>query len=663
MLGPRCPSAKDQPTGERRRGAAARLLVVVVLSVGRCRFLNASLYPNTRRDVMEADTYDLREVFLNQTRYLVPLFQRKYCWEQEKQLEPLWDDVINLVESQQDTNVSPTPHFLGAIVLTQVPTKSKSLNTREIIDGQQRLTTLQILIAAFRDVAKENNCNRQFNLLKNLTFNNADIISDESDLLKIYPTNVDRDAFEAVMKSYSLQPESLITRAYHFFVKKTEDYIRAVGNIAEFFDTLTDVLLGSLKIVLIDLDSKENPQVIFEVLNARGEPLQPSDLIKNTIFVMAKHDNDIQQDNGTEYIQELHDKYWSPFDKSYWGETGRGRPKQIKLDRFFSHYLTMRQGFEIRRSALFVNFRDYINAQLHKPDIGESFLPLPSEKNIKTTKDLLKDIQKYSEIYKGFEHYPLGDHYELFFYKLDVISITTIHPFLLYLFGLDLSVLSVSSRIDILKLIESYVLRRMIVGLTPKNYNKIFLRLLQAVVKCPSDANNVVRIFLAGLSGDSQLWPDDESVISALENEDLHRPYRQLGKDKVRIILESIEGERRSGYREDQRVPRNLTIEHIMPRQWKENWPLPADMERDEAERRREERLHRLGNLTLVTSEFNSSLSNDSWQEKRTKLQKHSKLELNSDLSEMEYWDEEKIDNRSRCLAEVAIKIWPGPPA
>lgn len=615
---------------------------------------------------MEANTFNLREIFLNSTRYLVPLFQRKYCWEPAKQLEPLWEDVISLVESQESSNV--TPHFLGAMVLTQVPTSSKRLNTREIIDGQQRLTTLQILIAAFRDVAKEKGFNEQYKLLKNLTFNNEDIISDEKDRLKIYPTNVDREAFKAVMENGSLDQGSLIVKAYNFFVKQTEDWLNEVEDVGVALEALIDILLESLIIVLIDLDNADNSQVIFEVLNARGEPLQPSDLIKNKIFQKAKQDIDPKQDDDFEYIQRLHDKYWSPFDAPYWGDTtGKGRDKQIKLDAFFGHYLTMRQGIAIRRSNLFVNFRDFIDEQLHNPNDKNSFLELPSENTIKITKDLLRDIKKYSEIYERFDNYPKGDPYELFFYKLDATPSTTVYPLLLYLFGLGLKELPVAQRVEILEMIESYIMRRMIVGLTPKTYNQTFVRMLQAVANGdPTQANHncIVRGFLTNLSGDSQLWPDDEKVSSALADEDLYRPNRQLGKNKVKIILESLEATMRSPYREDSDVPRNLTIEHLMPQRWEKNWPLPTNLEgleRDEAEKKREASINRIGNLTLVTSEFNATLSNGSWQQKQDKIKSISKLELNAEFSEIEEWNEEKIDDRSRRLAKIAIKKWPGP--
>ena len=615
---------------------------------------------------MEANTFNLREIFLNSTRYLVPLFQRKYCWEPEKQLEPLWEDVISLVESQE--NSDPTPHFLGAMVLTQVPTSSKRLNTREIIDGQQRLTTLQILIAAFRDVAKEKGFNEQYKLLRNLTFNNEDIISNEKDRLKIYPTNVDREAFKAVMENSSLDKESLIVKAYNFFVKQTEDWLNEVKDIGVALEALIDILLESLIIVLIDLDNKDNSQVIFEVLNARGEPLQPSDLIKNKIFQKAKQDIGLKQDDDFEYIQRLHDKYWSPFDAPYWGDIiGRGRTSQIKLDAFFSHYLTIRQGIAIRRSNLFVNFRDFIDEQLHNANAINSFLALPSENTIKTTKDLLRDIKKYSEIYERFDNYPKGDPYELFFYKLDATQTTTVYPLLLYLFGSRSKELPDAQLVEILGMIESYIMRRMIVGLTPKTYNQTFVRMLQAVANDdPTQANHIriVRDFLTDLSGDSQLWPDDERVSSALVDEDLYRPNKQLGKNKVKIILESLEATMRSPYREDLDVPRDLTIEHLIPQRWERNWPLPTNLEgleRDEAQKKREASINRIGNLTLVTSEFNASLSNGSWEQKRAKIKSISKLELNAEFSETEEWNEEKIDDRSRRLAEIAIKKWPGP--
>lgn len=584
---------------------------------------------------MKSDTVDLKLLFGKDVRYLVPLFQRPYVWNQVEHWEPLWADVTTIVNAYLQDPEEAAPHFLGAVVLDHVSTQVAELEARQVIDGQQRLTTLQILIAACRDVADKAGFEKQARVLAKLTDNDQDLIADTHHVLKVWPTNVDRASFTAVMAGDATQADkrSPITRAHDYFVKTTTRWLDESGDTEDALAALTAVLRSLLKIVVIDLERNDNAQVIFETLNARGTPLRASDLIKNLLFQRAT--------DAGEQVEKLYETYWREFEEPGWRkEVRQGRLKRLRLDVFLSHYLTMETGSEISVSSLFEEFRSFTAASTD------------------SVEHLLTDLRKYGAIYDLFDELPADDPRGLFFYRLRTMQATTADPLLLYLFGLDEETLPAESLNGILRKLEAYLVRRMVSRLTTKNYNTVFLGLLQAVKEDPADAAGVVERYLSGLEGDSQFWPADETFRRALERGEL---YRTLSRARLRIVLEALEDATKSKYAENLLVLDKLTIEHLLPQSWEAHWPLPEDQHHLEAEQAREQRIHRLGNLTLVTKKLNPKLSNGAWSAKRSDILEHSALALNRSLPDE--WHEGSIDLRGVALAEVAISIWPGPSA
>lgn len=582
---------------------------------------------------MKSDTVDLKLLFGKDVRYLVPLFQRPYVWNQVEHWEPLWADVTTVVDVYVRDPEEAAPHFLGAVVLNHVFNQVAELEARQIIDGQQRLTTLQILIAACRDVADSAGFDKQARVLAKLTDNDEDLISDPDHLLKVWPTNVDRASFSAVMAGDTEQADarSPITRAHEYFLTTISQWLDESPDPQVALRALTSVLRSYLKIVVIDLEDNDNAQVIFETLNARGTPLRASDLIKNLLFQRAV--------DAGEDVERLHESFWRGFEEPEWRkEVRQGRIKRLRLDVFLSHWLTMRTGSEISVSSLFDAFRSFLS------------------ESTDTVEQVLLDLQKYGKIYDSFEMNRTDDPRGLFFYRLRTMQATTADPLLLYLFGLSSETLKQDSLNRILRILEAYLVRRMVSRLTTKNYNTVFLGLLQAVKNEPTQAESVVTRYLSGLEGDSQFWPSDGLFRRALETGEL---YRTLSRARLRIVLEALEDATRSEYAENLLVLDKLTIEHVMPQSWGAHWPLPEDQHHLEAEQARVERIHRLGNLTLVTKKLNPKLSNGSWDKKRTDILEHSALALNRTLPDQ--WDEETIDNRGRTLAEAALGIWIGP--
>lgn len=588
---------------------------------------------------MKPDTLNLKTLFSKDVRYLVPLFQRPYVWNQQDHWKPLWDDLTDVVDSYIRDKEATVPHFLGAVVLKQTSTPSAEIESRDIIDGQQRLITLQVLIAACRDIAKEKGFNKESRLFGQLNFNNEDITEDlsEENHLKIWPTNIDRDSFQSVINNYDIEnKKTLITRCYIFFYEQICRWLEEAPESETALKDLQHVLRFLFNIVVIDLGEKDNPQIIFETLNARGTPLSASDLIKNLIFQAAT--------TKGEDAEFLYKEYWQYFEMPHWRTKVRqGRFSRLRLDLFLSHYLVMHEEKAISPSALFEGFRVFLKKW---PGAIES---------------LLQDLQKYARIYARFDHYPDNDPRGIFFYRLRIMNVVAAEPLLLYIFGLDDDGDQSFSIVSILNIIESYLLRRLVMKLATERYTAVFVSLLKLVKQNSnlSEANTTIHNNLSSLEGHYFGWPRDDEFKSRIKSDSL---YQTLTQARVRMILESIERYLREDnkFAEQVAVLEKLTIEHLMPQKWETNWPLSDDDRHPlEKEQERNNRIHTLGNLTLVNKRLNANLSNANWKEKRVAILENSYMALNSKLPEV--WNEQKIDERGEDMAEMATKIWLGP--
>jgi len=211
-----------------------------------------------------------------------------------------------------------------------------------------------------------------------------------------------------------------------------------------------------------------------------------------------------------------------------------------------------------------------------------------------------------------------------------------------------------------MKAIESWLIRRTLCRLTTKNYNLLFLALLDRIREDPAAAGDVAVAYLRGLTSESRYWPNDDEVVYQI----LTLPiFRLLSRGRLRMVLEALEDDLRTPQAEDSRVPRGLPIEHVLPYAWTDHWPLPPEVEPLEAASVRDTAKQTLGNLTLVTTKLNSEMSNAAWQKKMTALSKHTTLFLNKAIVDdnPDGWDETSIQSRGERLAQRAIAIWPGP--
>lgn len=584
---------------------------------------------------MKSDILSPKALFQKNVRYLIPLFQRPYVWSQDDQWEPLWDDVRNTAERYieelerlgddrgADAERETPAHFLGAVVLQQQPTATIDIEQRQVIDGQQRLTTLQILLNAAQKVCHDVGLEAGARRLRKLVVNDEDFVTDEPDhVFKIWPTNVDQVQFRKAMRDgFSADDDdkdSPVVLAHEFFQLQIKEWLtRGPDAVERRASALETTLTGLLQMVVIDLETKDDAHVIFETLNARGTPLIESDLIKNYILYQA-------QEAGQDE-RNIYNNYWNALEDDWWRKSVRqGRIVRPRLDVFLNYWLSMRTVVDVPASKVFEGFRRYTRS-----------------KNIE---EIAADITKVGATYSSLQC--VTDPVEsTFMYRWRVMDAGVVTPLLLLLFSASNDQLPGARRARALQALESFLVRRMVCRVTTKDYNRLILDLAENLQKRGIEfADDIIVEFLSQQTADARQWPDDRKLHDAFLGLPL---YRLLTRGRLRLVLEGIETALRTSRTEQPDCPRDLTIEHIMPQGWQKHWPLTTgDTDSEVATSERTRLVHTIGNLSLVNERLNPSLSNGPWPLKRKALGDHSVLFLNKHLLETsspDCWDEGAI--------------------
>lgn len=623
---------------------------------------------------MEANTRKLERIFDQTITYQVPLFQRPYVWTREKNWEPLWEDIQALLDKQLNGRKAH-PHFLGAVVLEQVANPTGSIESRQVIDGQQRFTTLQLFLMAARDHAATIGNTKYVERFSDLVANRRSKIDHDDEVFKVWPTNSNRDAFKlvheagspgAIDKKVLLHPElgagaNNIIDGYKYFHEQLGQWFQGLFDDtedAEFlsrktlddrFDSLWQVVKDCLQIVVIDLDKDDETQVIFETLNARGEDLLPADLIKNFLFRRAAA-------NGDD-VERLYSGHWKQFETDWWrADVTQGRSSRPRVDVFINYYLTMMTQDEVKSSHLFNAFKAFAD---QSESIKGSLLAVP-----KTAAEHIAQLSRYAEVFKKLYRSDSHRRLTIFLRRLEAVDTTTVFPFLLYAHA-ELVPSNIPEFDAILELLESYLIRRMVCGMTSKNYNRYFVELIRALDKKGIITASGVAEHLSRSAGDSTRFPDNTVLRAAITDLPL---YGRLAQYKVRAILEALDAYAFNKKSEISEFHGVLTIEHVMPQKWVDHWPLcstdKADpMSEQKAIQRRDKLIQTLGNLTLITHSLNPALSNSGWALKRPELLKFSKLNLTQYFhgAHVAQWGEVEIEIRTLYLIEQFKKVWPMP--
>ena len=540
---------------------------------------------------MQAKETKLQDIIEGTKQYVIPLFQRTYSWT-SKEWEILWKDLVELCETE-----SPRTHFIGSIVNMPTVSVPEGVAKYLLIDGQQRLTTIFLILTLLRNKARE---------IQNQEFaeeiNNTLLVNPykkDNDFFKLMPTQVDRETYKNYILGKSNTNVSQLTLAYDFFEKKLKQ-------IPLEFERLKKVITSYFSVVSIVLDPDDNPYLVFESLNAKGRPLTQADLIRNYFFMRIHVDN---QD-------KVYSEFWNPMQVSL-GD---------KMTEFIRHFL-MREGAIVKQSDVYYALKDTV-----------------SQNNVI---EYLSSLYKFSVYYQKLINPEFESDLDIqkYLIRLNRIEVTTAYPLLLSIY--DLFTTNKISKIDfveLLKVLENYMIRRFICGIPTNQLNKIFPTVYPLLTqKYDSNILNGFKFILQGKG-----YPKDSEFALRLKEAKLYGAGDRLVKTK--LMLESIE----EYFNHKEAVPfENLTIEHIMPQTlsvwWQNhlgvNWEDTHDLY-----------LHTLGNLTLTG--YNSELSNDDFDNKK-QLLNESHLDLNKYFVDKAKWTKEEIESRAEGMSKLALQIWP----
>ncbi|MGG5890697.1 DUF262 domain-containing protein [Falsiroseomonas sp. HC035] len=596
---------------------------------------------------MQPEYVSIGDLFSRESVYVVPLFQRPYVWDDER-WELLWEDITRVAEETLSLEAAPRRHFLGSIVVQQRPNGVTQVPRREVIDGQQRLTTLQILLKSTSDELEADVVTADAALpLAALLRHPFAAKTDVEGTYKVWPTNVDRPRFRKVMDGTVQEANGATDRfsaGYLFFRTMVKTWLAAGGNDPEIRASRADALARALRqhlwLIVLNLAEDDQAQVIFETLNARGTPLTPGDLVKNILLRRA-------QDEGAP-TAALYEKHWRHFDEdAVWQQkVGAGYTARPRLDFFLQQALTVLTGKPIPMSQVYDSFVAYLSATKGQITAAE---------HLRRVSDLSSTARR---IFLAEEDE--ADRALVAASRIRAMDFSTALPVLMILLatpGRD--------QTDIAKTaiwLESFLVRRMVCGLNTGMYGLFFVDVMNVVAQAEVASDAIAGKFLKE-SSDSTRWPSDEEFGNAWRTYPL---YRTLKRGRLTMILRALEMSLRDPYLTDPvAIPKTLSVEHVMPQRWEQWWPLPSGAEVGAAAQR-DKMLHTLGNLTLVKQKLNEKLSNSPWNTldadcKRVALRQHGLMQLNAMLGGYETWDEQAILSRSDKLLGHALRVWPRP--
>ena len=587
-------------------------------------------------------------------RLLVPLFQRPYVWNEENQWAPLWADVTRVAERRlSKPEAKQFAHFLGAVVLQQAAGGVGSMQEWMVIDGQQRLTTLQIMLDALHAELMMVGALQSARRIETLVMNSDAYWSQPEDRFKVWPTNRDRAAFNEVMAadppvdytSLVFRSERLV-QAHQYFAGQARSWLQLNGpeDVSVRAVALELTVRELLQIVVIELTADENAQEIFETLNARGAQLTAADLIKNFVFQRL-------METGAD-VERIYEEHWREFETAFWEmEVGAGRVRYSRSSLFLNHWLIARTGEEIVAREVFSRFKQYADHEANRP-----------------MSQLVPEIAAASKLYRRFVESAGNvdgqiDERGLFAYRTSVLESEVVKPIVVHLLDPALPAVPAEQITKGLAALESWLVRRMLIRASTKSYNLMVAEMVTQLLKNErSVSGDVIYTFLKDQSAESRYWPDDNEVRTELQQ---LLVYRRLRRPRIRMVLEAIEDHRR-GWRMGReglggsRVLRGkYAIEHVLPVRWQRNWPLEsgvADIERDRL-------VHTIGNLTLLTGRLNSGVSNGPWTAKAEGLRQHDVLILNRDLLDAgrSGWSHDQIRRRTDEMIDDVLTIWPVP--
>lgn len=537
-------------------------------------------------------------------RFIIPVYQRNYDWREEN-CKQLYDDLISIVRKQRNA------HFFGSIVSVH---SDGEFNEYLIIDGQQRLTTISLLLLAMYNLMKAGIVVPEQGNLADKIYKTylIDEWQDEETRIKLKPVKDDHKAFSSLFKKADdyIQGSNLTINYKYFYNRIQKEEIK----IDELYSAIT-----KLEIINITLNKEDNPQLIFESLNSTGLALSEGDKIRNYILMGLP----------TKTQNEYYEEYWNKIEQR----------TNYNVSLFIRDYLSVKQQAIPSMNRIYVTFKSYVEEKQYE------------------TQPLLEDLLQYAEYYRVL----LKGHTEdkqlnACIYRLNRLETTITRPFFLEVLRLNKKgSLSLEDVRSVFLYTENYLFRRSICDLPTNALNKIFLMLHREIIRYDGSDKEYVEKFKYALLAktDRGRFPRDAEFTDALGVKQI---YLMNIKNKA-YIFERFEN---YGIVEDKDIYRHLdegtySIEHIMPQNLTPAWVNALGEDYEDIH---ETWLHRLANLTLTG--YNSKYSNNSFVEKRDmeKGFKESGLRLNAWVAQQEKWTLDELEERCGILTERALAIW-----
>ncbi len=538
--------------------------------------------------------------------FVIPVYQRNYDWKKEHCIQ-LYDDLINL-------SINERTHFLGSIVSIY----HDDGDDREylIIDGQQRLTTISLLLLAIYKLIDEGKMKAEISKEQIRDEYLINKYSKDDKKIRLKPVKNDKNAFASLFKTEDdyLQDTNITVNYLYFYNRIQKNEL----SIDELFSAIKQLVIVEIELK----NGEDDPQLIFESLNSTGLDLTEADKVRN--FVLMKENSEVQE--------KYYNDYWNKIEIN----------TNYTVSDFIRHYLTIKERVIPNKNKVYLYFKNYVTA------------------NISNNEELLLDLLKYSKYYKEIINVTnISNVFSFHLSKINRLESVVTYPFLMEIFDdYEKAILCEKDLIEILKIIVSFVFRRLICEVPTNALNKIFMVLGREIKKYDDYKDEYLEIFKRVITQKrySQRFPDNEEFITKIITKDI---YNFKNKNKLFLLeqLENFENKERVDV-ENLVATNELTIEHIMPQTltpiWKNNLGEDYNLVH-------EKYLNSLGNITLTG--YNSKMSNKSFIEKRDmeKGFKESRLFLNKMLSEINEWDEVTIIERANLLKTKALRIWEYP--
>lgn len=549
--------------------------------------------------------------FLNKSpQFIIPIYQRTYSWGKEQCLR-LWDDILHA--GRYETIPS---HFIGSIVYIeedhyQVSSRSKLL----VIDGQQRLTTVSLIIEALARHIGSSEPIPGFSARRLRNYYLINELEDHDLRYKLLLTKTDKRALQDIMEQKPLSVEyvSHVKENFKFF----EERIQKLG------EDLVSLCKGLEKLMVVDIAltrEQENPQLIFESLNSTGLNLTQADLIRNFVLMRL----------GPEHQRELYTQYWRPMEEMFGNNYSR------YFDRFVRHYLILKTGDIPKYGQVYDAFKKHTDNY-----ISESH----------TIDDLVSDLHKFAYYY-CIMTFGVGEdsRLDMAFRDLNELKVDVYIPLLLTLYNEYQEVnLSAQELIEAVRLIESYIFRRAVCDVPTNSHTATFATFSKSLDK-DRYLESIHDQFLS--MPYYRRFPDDDEFRQRIKERDL---YNFRNRNYWLRRLENHDRKERIAVSE-------YTIEHILPQNenLSKSW---QDALGEDWQQVQQDLLHTLGNLTLTG--YNAEYSDRTFTEKRdmTGGFRESPLRLNSGLGQVTVWNENAIRERAERLSRLAVDVWKAPSA